>query len=184
MVSSTGSSRSSAVYLRVQPPASHTLALLPTPPPLSLSLSLCRRWPEARLSTSCARRPPSRFSFSTRRAALRLHLILQLQGRTPPALHATFPPLFCPPPLQLTGNPIYREWGWRMFEALEKWCRTQWGYGAYPDVRYPGRAPDDRMERCVRELVSRTRVRLHDDPSTSMFPCLLRSRPLLQLLSS
>ncbi len=33
-----------------------------------------------------------------------------------------------------------------MFQAIEKHCRTEFGYGAHPDVRDPGRTPDDRME--------------------------------------
>lgn len=48
---------------------------------------------------------------------------------------------------QLTGNPIYREWGWKMFQAIDKYCKTTYGYGAHPDVRDTGRVPDDRMER-------------------------------------
>lgn len=48
---------------------------------------------------------------------------------------------------QLTGNPIYREWGWTMFQAIEKYCRVEFGYGAHPDVRDTSRTPDDRMER-------------------------------------
>jgi hypothetical protein len=51
---------------------------------------------------------------------------------------------------QLTGNPVYREWGWKMFQAIEKYCKTQFGYGAHPDVRDTSRTPDDRMERCGR----------------------------------
>lgn len=47
---------------------------------------------------------------------------------------------------QLTGNPIYREWGWKMFSSIEKYCKTQFGFGAHPDVRDPSRTPDDRME--------------------------------------
>lgn len=47
---------------------------------------------------------------------------------------------------QLTGNPIYREWGWKMFQAIERYCKTTYGYGAHPDVRDTGRVPDDRME--------------------------------------
>lgn len=50
---------------------------------------------------------------------------------------------------QLTGNPVYREWGWRMFQAIDKHCKVEFGYGAHPDVRDPSRTPDDRMERCV-----------------------------------
>lgn len=47
---------------------------------------------------------------------------------------------------QLTGHPIYREWGWKMWQAIEKYCKTTYGYGAFPDVRDPKRQPDDRME--------------------------------------
>jgi mannosyl-oligosaccharide alpha-1,2-mannosidase len=49
---------------------------------------------------------------------------------------------------QLTGNPVYREWGWKMFTAIEAHCKTAFGYGAHPDVRDASRQPDDRMERC------------------------------------
>jgi len=47
---------------------------------------------------------------------------------------------------QLTGNPIYREWGWKMYQAIERYTRLEFGYGAHPDVRSPDRVPDDRME--------------------------------------
>lgn len=47
---------------------------------------------------------------------------------------------------QLTGNPIFREWGWEMFKAIDQHCKVEYGYGAYPDVRKVGRVPDDRME--------------------------------------
>lgn len=47
---------------------------------------------------------------------------------------------------QLTGNPIYREWGWQMFQAIDRYCRTEYGFGAHPDVRDTSRTPDDRME--------------------------------------
>ena len=33
-----------------------------------------------------------------------------------------------------------------MFEAINKYCKTQYGYGAWPDVRQTSRRPDDRME--------------------------------------
>ena len=35
---------------------------------------------------------------------------------------------------QITGNPIYREWGWKMFQAIESHCKTTYGYGQYADV--------------------------------------------------
>ena len=47
---------------------------------------------------------------------------------------------------QLTGHPIYREWGWKMFRAIEIHCKTKWGYGNYPDVRDANRQPDNRAE--------------------------------------
>lgn len=47
---------------------------------------------------------------------------------------------------QLTGNPIYREWGWKMFQAIDKYCRVTYGFGAHPDVNDRSRTPDDRME--------------------------------------
>jgi Glycosyl hydrolase family 47 len=48
---------------------------------------------------------------------------------------------------QLTGHPIYREWGWKMFQAIDRYCKVEYGYGAHPDVRDTSRTPDDRMER-------------------------------------
>merc|ERR1712216_877576 len=34
-----------------------------------------------------------------------------------------------------TGKTKYRDWGWAIFEALERCCKTRYGYGAHPDVR-------------------------------------------------
>ena len=47
---------------------------------------------------------------------------------------------------QLTGDPIYREWGWEIFQSIEKHCKTTTAYGALPDVRSTSRGPEDRME--------------------------------------
>ena len=46
----------------------------------------------------------------------------------------------------ITGDPIYREWSWEVFEAIDTYCRTPKAYGAHPDVNNPNRKPDDRME--------------------------------------
>ncbi|GFH56442.1 hypothetical protein CTEN210_12918 [Chaetoceros tenuissimus] len=46
----------------------------------------------------------------------------------------------------LTGDPIYREWGWEMFQAIESYCKTKYGYGAHPDVRDRSKKPNDSME--------------------------------------
>ena len=47
---------------------------------------------------------------------------------------------------QLTGHPIYREWGWKMFQSIERYCKLPYGYGHFPDVNNPGRQADDRQE--------------------------------------
>lgn len=47
---------------------------------------------------------------------------------------------------KITGDPIYREMGWEIFQSIEKYCKTQYGYGAYPDVRDTTRPPNDSME--------------------------------------
>ena len=47
---------------------------------------------------------------------------------------------------QLTGDPIYRTWGWEIFQAIEKYCKTPIAYGAYKNVRSTSGKPDDKME--------------------------------------
>lgn len=47
---------------------------------------------------------------------------------------------------QLTGDPIYRDWAWEIFSAIEKHCRTAEGYGALRNVNNPADGIDDRME--------------------------------------
>lgn len=34
----------------------------------------------------------------------------------------------------LTGDPVYREWGWECFQAIERYCRTEIAYGQLKDV--------------------------------------------------
>ena len=46
---------------------------------------------------------------------------------------------------EVTKNPVYRDWGWEIFSAIEARCRTAHGYGSVPDVRKVTK-PDDRME--------------------------------------
>ena len=45
----------------------------------------------------------------------------------------------------LTGDPIYREWGWEVFQAIERYCKTEAGYGKLNNVR-SFRSPEDSME--------------------------------------
>jgi len=35
---------------------------------------------------------------------------------------------------QVTGDPKYREWSWKIWLAFEKHCKAPHGYGAHPDV--------------------------------------------------
>eukprot|EP00804_Cyclotella_cryptica_P017587 CCRYP_006741-RB/>CCRYP_006741-RB protein AED:0.04 eAED:0.04 QI:773/0.8/0.83/1/0.8/0.83/6/101/777 len=53
----------------------------------------------------------------------------------------------------LTGDPIYRcfnlelqEWGWEVFQSIEKYCKTEYGYGSLKNVDNPSMPPEDRME--------------------------------------
>jgi hypothetical protein len=39
-----------------------------------------------------------------------------------------------------------RQWGWEIFKSIEKYCKTEYGYGAFPDVRDNTRTPNDSME--------------------------------------
>ncbi|CAM9184066.1 unnamed protein product [Choristocarpus tenellus] len=47
---------------------------------------------------------------------------------------------------QLTGDPIYRDWGWEIFSSIEKYCKAGAAYGSHPDVRDTSRQPEDHME--------------------------------------
>lgn len=47
---------------------------------------------------------------------------------------------------QLTGDPIYREWGWEIFQSIEKFCKTEYAYGSYPNVNKIHLRPEDSME--------------------------------------
>eukprot|EP00656_Telonema_subtile_P019121 TRINITY_DN20403_c0_g2_i2.p1 TRINITY_DN20403_c0_g2~~TRINITY_DN20403_c0_g2_i2.p1 ORF type:complete len:143 (-),score=21.37 TRINITY_DN20403_c0_g2_i2:102-530(-) len=50
----------------------------------------------------------------------------------------------------VTGEQKYRDWGWDSFTAMERCCRTNYGYGAHPDVRKKStkccQGNDDRSE--------------------------------------
>jgi mannosyl-oligosaccharide alpha-1,2-mannosidase len=47
---------------------------------------------------------------------------------------------------QLTGDPIYREWAWEIWDAIEKVCKAGSGYGSLRNVDNPDAGVDDRME--------------------------------------
>ncbi|KAJ2070839.1 hypothetical protein GGI09_008431 [Coemansia sp. S100] len=35
---------------------------------------------------------------------------------------------------RITGDVMYKEWGWQIFQAIEKWTKTPAGFSAYRDV--------------------------------------------------
>lgn len=47
---------------------------------------------------------------------------------------------------QVTKDPIYREWGWEVFQSIEKYCRVGVGYGTLSNVNNPNGQPRDKME--------------------------------------
>ena len=48
---------------------------------------------------------------------------------------------------ELTGDPTYREWGWKIFEAFRKHCRTADGaYAGIDDIDSNDPKKIDRME--------------------------------------
>jgi mannosyl-oligosaccharide alpha-1,2-mannosidase len=46
----------------------------------------------------------------------------------------------------LTRDPVYREWGWEIFQAIERFCRTEDAFGQFKDVRKLNEPPLDKME--------------------------------------
>lgn len=46
----------------------------------------------------------------------------------------------------ITKDPVYREWGWEVFSAIERYCKTEIAYGALADVSRTDVAPRDSME--------------------------------------
>jgi mannosyl-oligosaccharide alpha-1,2-mannosidase len=46
----------------------------------------------------------------------------------------------------LTGDPIYREWGWEIFQSIEKYCKTEIAYGHYHNVNDATIDPEDNLE--------------------------------------
>lgn len=45
-----------------------------------------------------------------------------------------------------TGDPIFRQWGWEIFQAFEKHCKVADGYAGLRDVRSPNPVKDDTMQ--------------------------------------
>merc|ERR1740124_1797893 len=47
---------------------------------------------------------------------------------------------------KITGDSTYRDKGWELFQNINKYCRTEHGYGHLPDVNDPNKPPSDKME--------------------------------------
>jgi len=47
---------------------------------------------------------------------------------------------------QLTGDPVYREWGWEIFLSIEKNCRTDEAYASIKNVDVDDVQHEDKME--------------------------------------
>jgi hypothetical protein len=35
---------------------------------------------------------------------------------------------------QITGDPMYQDWGWKIFSSIQRHCRTEYGFAEYRDV--------------------------------------------------
>ena len=46
----------------------------------------------------------------------------------------------------LTGDPVYREWGWEMFLSILHYCKTKLAFGSLKDVDNTNLPIDDKME--------------------------------------
>lgn len=68
---------------------------------------------------------------------------------------------------QLTGDNVYREWGWEIFRAIEEFCRTEVAYASLNDVDNIKKGAQDRMESF---FISETLKYLYllQDPDTSL----------------
>ena len=47
---------------------------------------------------------------------------------------------------KLTGDPVYREWGWEVFNNIERFCKAETAYGGRNDVNEISEDPTDKME--------------------------------------
>lgn len=63
---------------------------------------------------------------------------------------------------KLTGDPTYREWGWEIFQAIERYCKTKFGYGSKHDVNKPNEEPEDKMESFFLAETLKYHYLLHD----------------------
>jgi len=63
----------------------------------------------------------------------------------------------------LTKDPIYREWGWEVFQAIDEHCKTEAGYAAIGNVNTMKQ--DDKMESFFLAETLKYSYLLQDDAS-------------------
>jgi mannosyl-oligosaccharide alpha-1,2-mannosidase len=61
----------------------------------------------------------------------------------------------------LTKDPVYREWGWEIFQAIEEHCKTEIGYASINDVETMKQ--NNRMESFFLAETLKYLYLLHDD---------------------
>ena len=64
---------------------------------------------------------------------------------------------------QITGDPIYREWGWKMWEGIEKSTRTKFGFGHLHNVDHPGSQENNMESFFLAETVKYVYLLFKDD---------------------
>jgi hypothetical protein len=82
----------------------------------------------------------------------------------------------------LTGDPIYQEWGWEIFLAIEHYCRNPTAYGSLDDVNDPKRLSNDKMESFfLAETLKYLYLLFDDDNEINLLTsvCISLSLPLL-----
>lgn len=46
----------------------------------------------------------------------------------------------------VTGHPVYRQWAWEMFDAINRNCKAAYGFGSYANVGKTHQSPQNRAE--------------------------------------
>lgn len=64
---------------------------------------------------------------------------------------------------QITGDPIYREWGWEMWSAVEKFCRVRYGYSSMDNVNRIGSFTNGQESFFFAETLKYSYLLLKDD---------------------
>lgn len=74
---------------------------------------------------------------------------------------------------QLTGDPIFREWGWEVFQSIEKYCRTKYGYGTLSTVQNKDQKPRDKEETFFMAETVKVRFAILNNSDLVVLVCFL-----------